>query len=238
MIITDFDPFRVIFATALGSLTKTCTFAATGNILTISGPSGWVAGDVGKLLLVTNAANDGWHKIKTVTSATIVVLDPDFSTVVDETGTTGVSLAYGFYDTDGRRSWPVADVRKSGFDSGITGATENISVATAFDLTADAGPDSVLGTDEYNWYVSQRTDVPADQEFTITQKPNDGSGSYSGVINVAFANQTPGDPLTAEQVNQIFKHTTVYVVLSKSGDPNEGDIQVLNLHRAVTSATS
>ena len=86
--------------------------------------------------------------------------------------------------------------------------------------------------------MSQRTDVPADQEFTITQKPNDGSGSYSGVINVAFANQTPGDPLTAEQVNQIFKHTTVYVVLSKSGDPNEGDIQVLNLHRAVTSATS
>lgn len=114
---------------------------------------------------------------------------------------------------DGYRIWPVANVNQAGF----TGLTKPSSAGfNPFPMTLHATgslvADSVFGTDQYDWYVSQRTDDPARQMLSITQYPPTTS-TYSGsiVIDVtSLATSTFGTG-TEDAMVGILRHVDIYV---------------------------
>lgn len=145
-------------------------------------------------------------------------------------------------DPDGLEEWPVAKVRSGGFTGGISGIAKPI---TAFPITLSVNAqanDAVAGVHEYDWYVSQRTDDPDRQFFTVTNAdvaPNTKSGtivlSLTGTAADTIGIITPGfdvtDNVNEEHLIILCKYVTIYVQ-RRSDDA----IQLVNLLQATLSS--
>jgi hypothetical protein len=72
--------------------------------------------------------------------------------------------------------------------NGVAFPTASTFPDLPFRLSAnDGASDSVYGTDEYDWYVSQRTDVAANQYLTISRNDAPASSiSRSGSIMIDY----------------------------------------------------
>lgn len=79
---------------------------------------------------------------------------------------------------DGMEPWPVSMVRAAGFDS-VTWSGIDMTVAAAFTVPLDI---IVEGAVDCQSYLSQRTDVAANQWFVWTQS---GTGQYTLTLTAA-----------------------------------------------------
>lgn len=161
----------------------------------------------------------------------VIALFSNFRTIFSVTGTIGV---------DGYPAWPLASVRASGFTSfGLPKPIVHLPfTVTANPASAGAvigNDDAIIGVDDYDWYVSQGTDVAAKQRLVVTQYSAAKSGTiqitgqksvYDQIIPKASALQPPEVPLPEETALLMFKHVTIYVQ-KKSNNA----IQVIHLYR-------
>lgn len=211
------------------------------TITTVAGDftvDGLLAGH--SLDVVGSASNDGRWPIASVVALTITL---ETSNQLTNEGPVAVTMTGSFIDPDGYDRWPVDYVRlaASGFgDAGstITGIPTPYA-ATQFSVSCNGlGADSVKDTPEYHWYLSQRTDTPANQYLTISQYPNTATDSYSGTVNIvhtALAETTFGftgaSDFTAAMVPLLFRHCHLYVMRI-----SDNAIQWVDLLRAMTAA--
>lgn len=113
---------------------------------------------------------------------------------------------------DGVEAWPVANVRASGFDGGLSGIGRPIA---AFPLTVSCNALAVDGGAAFDWYLSQRTDDPTLQWISVAQY----SATQSGTVTLALTSECVSDldlsdvdaTLTEDQIIEILKHCTLYV---------------------------
>jgi len=168
---------------------------------------------------------------------TILSLQPaGFLCYVVETVTTegavAMSLCEGVtFDKSAWEEWPVEYMRvgdtAAAFAGGITGFASTPYDGDAFILTCNAAAaDAVYGTDEYDWYLSQRTDDAASQYLSIAQGP-DGGGpwpapqlSWSGacvITPTALAESKFGftvgaaTPIDPDVTRMLFRSCDLYV---------------------------
>lgn len=86
---------------------------------------------------------------------------------------------------DGFPTWPYSSLRASGF----SGMAFSSIMSSGFPFSASCNvyaADAVAGVDDYDWYVSQRTDVIASHYFTVSAYSANHSGSIS--VDVVDAN--------------------------------------------------
>ena len=139
-----------------------------------------------------------------------------------------------YRDNDGSPSWPVSAVRMTGSGFGDAGSTltgiPTPYLGASFEVTCNAGAnDAVLGVDEYDWYLSQSTDIPASKYLSIVQKPAVGLLSYSGsvqIVHTALAVSQLGltIPPSQEVRHTLFRFADLYV-----RQRTDGAIQWVNL---------
>lgn len=128
-------------------------------------------------------------------------------------------------------------VRSGGFDTGLAGTPVPYGGAS-FQVTANGtATDGAPGTDEYDWYLSQRTDVVAKQYLTFAQKAPAGGNTYSGTVTIvhnALATSELGTLTTPsiEQTTELFKHCDLYCKRL-----SDGAIQWVSLLRTMLGAT-
>lgn len=240
MIIPHFVQFRDMFAVSV-TWSGVATFAAAGRTLTVAPAPGFDA--LGFLAgmrcqVVGTASNDGWWTLQTVAAGVLTFVE----TPVNEVGI-ACSATARFEDRDGYATWPVANVRKvgSGFgDSGstITGIPKPYAgTIGGFTVTCNAGAaDAVPGTDEYDWYLSQRSDVPANQLLS-TYAVTAGANTYSGSVRfwydaIALRDAIGADVMgtsgvTPTAIAHLFARTYLYVKRR-----SDGAIQWVDLTRA------
>jgi hypothetical protein len=178
MIIPSFAQFRQMFApahvwTAAGGVTA--AFSAATKRITPSVAPGFVALGfaAGQRLRVTlSTSNDGWYTIAAVDATYVETVEP----LVNEAASATASLMAQACDTDGYPTWPVGNVRLPASGFGDTGSTLMgiprpwTGTTAAIYVTCNMGADdAVLGVDDYDWYLSQRTDDPARQLLTVTE---------------------------------------------------------------------
>ncbi len=218
MIVANFETFRSVFAERAEEQVVSSTFIA-GPPSRINGPGasgGFLAGHT--VQVVGSASNDGYH-------STISLVDGsglEFTTnvVLVAEGPISVTVSGEFRDTDGRALWPIANVRAGGFDTGVSGIPNPYDPRVApYTLTVNAGAaDGSPGSDEYHWYLSQRTDSPASQYLSAIAFTDATSNTYSGsvVLNHTTLAETifgftTSDALTPGQLTQLFKYVHLYV---------------------------
>jgi hypothetical protein len=173
--------FRRRFA-VLGTTTGvSLTFVAPD---TINGSGFDVAGHlVGHTLdVVGTASNDGRRgTIATVSAGTITLALT--GTDLTAEGPISADLSSAFIDPGGFERWPV-DLVDHPPASQLTGASTSYA-GTALTISINAGAaDAAPGVDEADWYVSQRTDTPANQYLAVTQTPPSGGDTFSGSIDI------------------------------------------------------
>lgn len=181
--------------------------------------------------LLGTVANDGLHPIDSV-AALLLTMNASVSfSDEDLVGTYDVA----FYDPDGYPSWPVSYVRKAASGFGDTGSTLTYSgypFATNDPVTISCnggGSDGVKGTPEYNWYLSQRTAVLANQPLAMVQLPDTPTDSYSGSVALSlssFWGLSPSVVVTAELRQRALKYCHLYVQRV-----SDGAIQWVDLSR-------
>ncbi len=122
----------------------------------------------------------------------------------------------GTPDVSGYEAWPSAKVRSGGFAGTITGLPSAIIPSNFFFLpTCNAhATDAVPGVDDYDIYVSQRSDVDAEQYWDIYPYVFPGdlfwrSGSLLLVRSTLGFAKYP-DPLTEDSLIALYKHVTIY----------------------------
>ena len=239
-VIPDFETFRRTFAevaryAAIG--TDQIEFVAPDILRRSSGD--WTAGGfkVAHRLTVsgTGTANDRYFTAATVGTNDMTVVE---SVVVAAGPFASVVLVEGaFIDNDGRELWPVANVRAGGI-----GDITNIPIPYAgnvFEATINDGEADVIdGADEYDWYLSQRTDILASQYWSIIQGPGNLNFTFSGSVRLVhtvlaeteFGIVTAQDP-TPQQLINLTKHVDLYV--QRRADKA---ISWVNLQRHMTTA--
>jgi hypothetical protein len=171
---------------------------------------------VGMAAVITGSASNDHILLR-------VVSFDDETLVVDQdlTGETAVTVTITFWevDPDGQPAFPgvyslVNLVRANSFDGGIA-----ISFADGIqaEISVNAGAaDSVAGVDEYDWYLSQRTDTAASQFFTLTQKADIGGDSFSGTVLFEYAPiatqvyGVTGNTITVEAFFRLLTHVHLY----------------------------
>jgi hypothetical protein len=113
---------------------------------------------------------------------------------------------------DGMREWPVDDLRINSFPA----IAEIPTPITAFPVTLSINDEAEDGGDAFEWYLSQRTDVPARQMLAIAHPP---SGTQSGTVILSMTAlgaaelglDDPTDPVTEDHLVRLLKHTDLYV---------------------------
>ena len=177
------------------------------------------------------------YRVTTVTAAQLTLEHSG-----EVTSETAVSRTYVAFhrDTDGMPRFPGPRdstnlIRSGGFTGGITGAPFPY-LGVAFQVTCNStADDSVAGTDEYDWYLSQRTDDPAKQYWLALDYNPGGGNTASGTISLvhsALATSELGvvdGPLPAQQYHDLLYKVALYVRRI-----SDGAIQWLDLHKALT----
>lgn len=121
-------------------------------------------------------------------------------------------------DGAGYERWPVEKVLwpsgAAGFRLVMPASFDVAAVLSVNDLAFDATP----GVDAFDWYLSQRSDNPAEQIFTL-RRFDDENGTRSGTVRLVptalmtamFALDEQHPTPSAEQAERIFKYVAVYV---------------------------
>lgn len=176
------------------------------------------------------AGNNQRVTIASLDATTLTVAE----TIYDEGPTSNVVLRATYRDVDGFETWPVAQLRAGGFDDGITGLPAVPNLSATIMLTCNAqGYDAVNGVDEYDWYVSQRSDETSGQFWAVSAAPGD-AGSRSGTIKLdATAVATTEYPamtlVTPAALSSCFRNVHVYCRRR-----SDGAIQWLDTYRELT----
>jgi hypothetical protein len=127
-------------------------------------------------------------------------------------------------DVHGYEVWPTAKLRSGGFAS-LTLPT-SLTFTLPFTLTCNGGAaDSVPTSDEYDWYLSQRTDDPAAQLLSLT-KPTGYSGS--AVLDRTALGLSKFPDLSDTSRRGLLLRTAIYVQRR-----SDQAIQWADLHAAV-----
>jgi hypothetical protein len=161
---------------------------------------------------------------------TVVSFDDETLVVdTDLTSESAVTVTITFWreDPDGQPEYPGATsstnlVRANSFDGGLTGSTttfEGVPVTiTANSEAADGTP----GSDEYDWYLSQRTDEGASQYFALAQKPDEAGDTFSGTVilsHTALATSVFGVAANTITVEAFFRLlTNVHLYCRRQSD--------------------
>lgn len=243
-VITRHTDFRFRFANKVEETGVSCTFAdanpdtiarAAGDFVA----QGYLAGQ--SIDIAGSVNNDTRYTIATVAAATLTLASADAVTVE---GPVSCNLLSIHRDPDGLEEFPglvAAEngrtnlVRSGGFTGGLVGIPTPY-IGAAFEVTVNAtGEDAVFGVDDYDWYMSQRTDDAAVQYLTIVQRADAGGESFSGTVAIAHtANATSvlglSTPPTPQQVTWLFKHVDLYAKRL-----SDGAIQWRNLLRAMVA---
>lgn len=121
-------------------------------------------------------------------------------------------------DRSGYERWPVEKVLGP-----IGSSSFRLAMPASFDVTAmlsvnELAYDAIPGLDEFDWYLSQRTDLPGEQLFAL-RRIDDENGTRSGSVKlvptvlmaavVSLDEQHPTP--SSEQAERIFKYVAVYV---------------------------
>jgi len=243
MIFTDFLSFRARWAKlAVPPVAVQVDFLAPNKITRLtdewnvgSNPFYPVLEPGMKLVMVGSASGNDVFTIGSFSTDFLMLTEE--STVVTEAGVTLTTIEGKFFDKDGHETWPVEYVRVGdtavAFDSSLAveytlpelaalGPFKNNPFngsSVRFSATAGVVADSVFGVDEYDWYLSQRTDDPTKQYLAMSQEPSDSS-SYSGTVQIVpttlattkFGFTTaPGDPIDPSTTRILFRSVDLYV---------------------------
>ena len=239
-IIPTWSSFRQQFAETVSLLNTSIAFTApdrvdagvtdlvtagflVGHRLIPSG-SGVVAANLGPFIIASFPTN--------------AIAETVEQTITTQGAASPRSLEAAFIDPDGLERWPVANV--------------NSTWVNTFEFFADSGPfvplvgfgdyivtvnavaaDAVQGTDEYAWFLSQRTEDTAQQSLTIEDTPDAAGQSFSGTIRLRHTQLaldeyglTEGVALTPTQTAAMFKNVHVYIQRL-----SDDAIQFVDLHR-------
>lgn len=135
--------------------------------------------------------------------------------------------------------WPLSNVRANSFDGGIVGMpapyTGLVITLVANGTAGSPTADAAAGTDEYHWYLSQRTDEPARQLWSATPYVDGTSSTYSGAILIGptALNASLYDlSIDSEDLAAVLRHVHLYCLRI-----SDGAIQGLDLYRAAQGAT-
>jgi hypothetical protein len=253
VIYNRYTDFRYFFAKRATS-SDSFTFVQNGAGDRITRPSGsFVTDGVLAGMQVKpqgSTSNDALGYTVAMVAATQLTL-VDANQVVAE-GPTICALKSAFVAKDGMEEWPGLTagqaghsniVRAGGFNGGFTGIPTPYN-GNGFDVTVNAyGVDATQNVDEYDWYLSQRTDDPAKQYLTIAAPyshiavpPNSLSGTV-GIRHTALAEAElfPGAVTIVwgvDQIIELFKFCQLYVRRR-----SDGTIQWADLLKSTFSAT-
>ncbi len=139
----------------------------------------------------------------------------------------------GSFASDGLPEFDPSKMRANGFDDGIEVAAVSFPLA----ISCNGGiPDTSFDVDEYDWYVSQRTNVEENRPFVVSRSDTFDT-SYSGTIlleqSVWCADEYP-DPFDLESsVQTLFFGVDIYVIRR-----SDGAIQRLDLLKYLIDALS
>lgn len=240
-ILQTFSTFRAQFALAPLSSNDNFTFVNANPDQITGAPSPTVfSQNVGRLTVFGSAVNDGIFHSQAV-SATAITLVP--SDALTNEGPVLCTITFQPLDPDGYESWPVDLVRLPGSGFGNAGSTLTGLPKTppfyshsSYTISCNAGAaDAVPGTDEYDWYVSQRTDDPTIQAISVDPAPLSGGDSFSGSVVLTFEpsllNLAAPPDLDSGDIVRVFKNVHVYVQRK-----SDKAIQWVDLLRNITAA--
>ena len=249
MRVGSFTSFRRLFSPRVQVGPINCTFLASGGggpaiVRTDAGSfvvDGFVIGMSAEVLgTVDNNLRFSVEGFATHGSPDdTLVLAADDAVTAEVCFTTTVDGVY--IDGDGLELWPLALVRKAGSGFGdagstITGIPSTFGGETSFFVSCNTGAaDAAPGVDEYDWYLSQRSDDAAAQYLTIAQRSNIGVNSYSGTVIVAsstlaathFDLTSSADEPT---LRALFKRSHLYVRRR-----SDGAIQWVDIYTVMTA---
>ncbi len=227
MICVDFPSFRARFATrAVMAMPQTFDFTAPNLI--DSKAVGW-AGltppfvDGMTVIMTGSGSGNDTFTIQSIAGNVVTTVE---QTVANEIGA-GMTLCEGVaFDKSGWETWPVEYMRvgdtAAAFDGGIDGFGTTPYDGGTLTLTVNAlAADAVYGTDEYDWYLSQRTDVPASQYLLVAQAPDGiGPNSHSGSCQITPTSLAEskfgftvgaGMPIDPDITRMLFRSCSIYV---------------------------
>ena len=186
-----------------------------------------------------STSNNQRYTIATVAVGTLTLVATDAVTVE---GPVVCDLLATHRDFDGVEEFPSEFgttnlVRSGGFSGGISGLPppwDVVSYVTVNSFTADAAP----FVDEYNWYLSQRTDDPALQYLQLNLPlptygpPNTYSGTVS-LYHTSFALTDLGvsgpSDFTMTIIRELYKNTALYCQRI-----SDGSIQWVDIYRVMS----
>src|SRR3990172_3209690 len=166
--------------------------------------------------LAGTASNDGVHKVSTVTQHVVTFAANE--AMVTELPF-AVNVTWTALDPDGYPPWPASYVRKTASGVGDAGRTIThdfniFAVNTSVQYTCNNfAADAAKGVAEYNWYLSQRTDVGANQPLTVAQEPDTATESFSGTIRLTMSalwGVAYGDPVSADLRQRVVRYCHLY----------------------------
>lgn len=213
-VLPNFTTFRATFA--LDPLV-----AAGSFIFSDSNPDTiiWQSGDFGVLGVVNrnivtvagSGINDGVYYSEVVAGNVMTLIASDALT--NQGPVPGVTATIQPIDADGLETWPVQNVLHAPPMRGIP-RYHNLG-ATMFVTVNNYAADVVAGVNEYDWHVSQRTDMASDQHLLVSQKPDLGGNSFSGAIFISLNSTTDFptgtlDEMTPDALKRIAKHVVIY----------------------------
>ncbi len=130
----------------------------------------------------------------------------------------GFALVGAPLAVDGFPEWPYAKLRTGGFANSITFDSPSSTVnlySQVMNITCnDFAADAVAGVDDYDFFVSQRTDVIANQYFTVAVYAANRSGSIKlSCVTANTALLLPGltDYRGDEALKLLFRDVAIYV---------------------------
>lgn len=157
-------------------------------------------------------------------------------------GPVSVEVTAQYIGPDGYPEWPGPTgrgtnlVRANGFsDDNWSVSLSGPYAGSAFTVSINGGAaDASTGVDEYDWYLSQRTDDPTKQYLAMTQTPDAGGNSYSGSVDIVHTDLAEDEMPTLVSKNvSVAEHTRLfkncYLYVRRRSD---GAIQWLDLQRA------
>ncbi len=247
-IINTYTNFRWRFAQRL-LISGDFTFA-DANPDTIARAAGSYVADGVKVGMtvqpIGSASNDGKRFTAAVVAAGTLTLAAEDAVVAE--GPTTSKLQVIMMAPDGYEEWPgyfagqagrTNLVRANGFSGGFGSVPSSIfpGVNTNFTVNAFAA-DAVAGVDEYDWFLSQRTEDAAKKWLAITSYPGLLPNTYSGSVAIDMSAQAftelglSSNPLSVDQIIEIFRFCYLYCRRR-----SDGAIQGIDLLKAILHAS-
>ncbi len=246
-ILPTWDQFRWVFSIGGAASNQlhgtTAAVALTYNAgppATITRGAGTFLGEFhvgGQYEDITGTANNNKRVLTDTTVAATITLDSSETLIAE--GPVASNLLGVFRDNDMVEQFPSEFgntnlVRSGGFTGGFSNIDPGMWGLSVLVSVNSAVADAVPFVDEYNWYLSQRTNTPAEQWLAITSQivlPNTYSGSVN-LVGTALAMSelgftSPSD-ITMNMVRELYKHCHLYCQRI-----TDGAIQWIDLYKGI-----